>query len=51
MNIIGMHYRPDLYPQPEKYRPERFLPGNPEMEARPEHAFLPFGIGARNCIG
>lgn len=33
------------------FRPERFLPGAPEALAPPPGAFLPFGDGARKCIG
>ena len=41
-----LHRRPDAWPDPASYRPERFLApdGN-----RP--AYLPFGIGPRLCIG
>jgi cytochrome P450 len=45
----GMHRRADLYPDPERFDPRRFLP---EHEERlPRQAFLPFGAGARTCIG
>ena len=37
---------PDLYPEPEAFRPERFL----ERKFAP-HEYLPFGGGARRCIG
>jgi cytochrome P450 family 110 len=40
------HRRTDLYPQPEEFRPERFL----ERQFSP-YEFLPFGGGARGCIG
>ena len=45
-SIIGLHRRPDLYPEPERFRPERFL----ERSFGPLE-FLPFGAGHRRCIG
>lgn len=39
------HQREDLYPEPKKFRPERFL----EREFTP-YEFLPFGGGMRGCI-
>jgi cytochrome P450 len=41
-----VHTRPDLYPEPETFRPERFL----ERKFGP-HEWIPFGGGARRCIG
>lgn len=41
-----VHRRPDLYPEPETYRPERFL------ERRyAAHEWFPFGGGGRLCLG
>lgn len=44
-----MHRRPDFYPQPEKFDPERFSPENEKK--LPRYAYMPFGGGARICIG
>jgi cytochrome P450 len=41
-----VHRRPDLYPQPEQFRPERFL----ERKFSPSE-WLPFGGGNRVCLG
>jgi unspecific monooxygenase len=41
-----VHRRPDLYPDPARFRPERFL----ERRYAP-HEYFPFGGGARTCIG
>lgn len=44
--IALVHARADLYPEPDAFRPERFL----ERKFAP-HEYLPFGGGARRCIG
>jgi cytochrome P450 len=42
----GVHGDPALHPDPEAYRPERFL----DADAEP-YSFLPFGGGAHRCLG
>lgn len=44
--IYLIHQREDLYPEPRKFKPERFL----EREFSP-YEFIPFGGGKRRCIG
>ena len=44
--IFLTHQREDLYPSPEVFRPERFL----ERKFSP-YEFIPFGNGARRCVG
>ena len=41
-----VHSRPDLYPEPDRFRPERFLGDGVES-----YSWLPFGGGIRRCIG
>lgn len=41
-----MHQREDLYPEPKKFKPERFL----ERQFSP-YEFIPFGGGVRRCMG
>src|SRR3954453_7730799 len=44
--IAALHYRDDLFPEPEVFRPERFLDGRAD-----NYAWIPFGGGIRRCIG
>lgn len=44
--IYLTHQRPDIYPEPKLFKPERFL----ERQFSP-YEFLPFGGGARRCLG
>jgi cytochrome P450 len=44
--IAALHYREDVFPDPEEFRPERFLDGKVD-----NYAWIPFGGGIRRCIG
>jgi cytochrome P450 family 135 len=45
-SIYLVHRRPEIYPQPERFRPERFI-------ERPAgtYTWIPFGGGVRRCLG
>jgi cytochrome P450 len=45
-----LHRRPDLYPQPHRFDPGRWLAPAPGRSAH-RGSFLPFGTGATRCIG
>jgi cytochrome P450 len=45
-SIPLVHRRPDVYPDPEAFRPERFLERAPGT-----YSWIPFGGGVRRCLG
>jgi cytochrome P450 len=51
ISAYGIHHAPELWPEPERFRPERFLPGAPAGQDRDRFAYLPFGGGPRVCLG
>jgi cytochrome P450 len=42
-----LHHDPSVYPDPDVFRPERFLGDQPDMN----YAWIPFGGGRRRCAG
>ncbi|KAK4936734.1 hypothetical protein LTR10_022458 [Elasticomyces elasticus] len=52
--VVGMqnlvhHQDPDLFPEPEKFLPERWLDAKANKDMNT--ALTPFSIGTRNCLG
>ncbi|MEU6056365.1 cytochrome P450 [Streptomyces xanthochromogenes] len=45
----AVHMNPEYWPDPERFRPERFTPD--EVAKRPRLAHIPFGFGPRSCEG
>lgn len=45
-SILLAHRRHDVYPDPDRFRPERFLGESPELLT-----WIPFGGGVRRCLG
>jgi cytochrome P450 family 135 len=46
-SIYLIHRRPDVYPDPDAFRPERFL----GEDVPSTYEWLPFGGGIRRCLG
>ncbi|EXK33073.1 hypothetical protein FOXG_05969 [Fusarium oxysporum f. sp. lycopersici 4287] len=53
-----MHHNPDIYPEPFRFRPERWIVDeknefgvSPESVSLAESAFMPFSAGPRGCVG
>lgn len=45
-NIHAAHRRPDVWPDPERFDPHRFIGARPNP-----YSFFPFGGGLRRCLG
>lgn len=48
LNNYDLNMSPELWSEPEKFKPERFVVNG--RICKPEH-FLPFGGGRRSCMG
>jgi cytochrome P450 len=46
VSIIALHHRPDVYPEPHAFAPQRFLGVKPGT-----YTWIPFGGGIRRCLG
>ena len=46
VSILALHHRTDIYPEPNAFRPERFLGRKPGT-----YTWIPFGGGIRRCLG
>lgn len=46
VSIVAVHHRPDVYPDPYRFRPERFVGQKPGT-----YSWISFGGGIRRCLG
>lgn len=49
INIYAMHHNPDIWSEPEEFRPSRFL--SDDQSPKNPYMYIPFSAGPRNCIG
>jgi cytochrome P450 len=49
--IYGIHRDENVFPNSEKFDPERFADQNLITDERSPFAYIPFSAGSRNCIG
>ncbi|KAG5328855.1 CP6K1 protein, partial [Acromyrmex heyeri] len=49
ISMLGLHYDPEYFPNPNKFDPEQFNEEN--KRKRPSCVYFPFGEGPHACIG
>lgn len=50
-NAWSLHHNPDIWEDPEDFKPERFLDKDGAFVPPDEDHFAPFGLGTRHCTG
>jgi cytochrome P450 family 135 len=49
--MVLLHRDPAVFPDPDRFDPERFRSGRARFEDLADAAYLPFGGGTRRCLG
>ncbi|KFG81169.1 Cytochrome P450 family protein [Metarhizium anisopliae] len=50
-STLSIHHRPDVFPDAHTYRPDRWLEADEATLRAMESCYMPFGYGARLCLG
>lgn len=48
MSICHLHMDPEVYPEPYRFIPDRWIG---DVDPRVNRNFVPFAKGSRNCLG
>lgn len=51
MSARVLHENPDIFPEPQKFVPDRWLTEDKEEQLKYRKYFVPFSKGSRNCVG
>ncbi|MBO0768382.1 MAG: cytochrome P450, partial [Solirubrobacterales bacterium] len=51
LSIIGVHHRHDVYADPYRFNPDRFLDADGTFTKPGTYTWIPFGGGVRRCLG
>uniref|UniRef100_A0A914VMB8 Uncharacterized protein n=1 Tax=Plectus sambesii TaxID=2011161 RepID=A0A914VMB8_9BILA len=50
-NLFAHHYNPQYFPDPDSFKPDRFLTADGKLDADKAQLVIPFGVGKRRCVG
>ncbi|GLA66628.1 hypothetical protein AtubIFM55763_005511 [Aspergillus tubingensis] len=51
MTTYWMHMDPEIFPEPQEFRPERWLESNKDQNPLAYEYFVPYSKGSRDCLG
>lgn len=51
VNLWSVSHDPEVFPDPERFNPDRFLDSHGNVDRRKADQFLPYGAGRRRCPG
>ncbi|KAI0473347.1 cytochrome P450 [Xylariaceae sp. FL0804] len=51
VNTYALHHNETYFPEPFRFKPQRWIPSTPEFTQNNRKAFAPFSVGARSCVG